>query len=448
VPTVTCAPPRWPAASYTLRALAWSLAALGVLRLPRIEQVAVLPITQLQGRIAAGFFGTPVVPIDVTLACSGADAIAFCVGFIVAYPARWSARVTAALGGVALIIAVNIVRIGTLGKTTSPAWFTVMHVYVWPAVLLLAVATYVFWWMRRTDAPMPAAVPVFREGTIRITRRFMVLSAAFLVLFVGASPLYSDSAVLLTVAGAIAHGAAVTLRFMGLEASVEGNVLWTGRGGFLVTQECIATPLIPLYLAAAVAYSTGPRRIVAILLVAPLFFALGMARLFVVALPIAVGGAPMVLVHGFYQWVVAAVLVGLAAAWAYGSRPAAWWRAALATALGVVCFYLVTPIYGAVIHDTRVLAAGDPQGALGQLPAFQVALSIALCIAVFAIARWRVVALGFAALAVTQLAGFAALHAIQAQMNFTPDVRAIRGWALGAPMLLLWTVVTYGRPRR
>ena len=70
-------------------------------------------------------------------------------------------------------------------------------------------------------------------------------------------------------------------------------MLSTGRGGFLVTQECISTPLIPVYLAAVCVYARAWRpRMLGILAAAPLFVGLGIARLLVVALPPALIGSP------------------------------------------------------------------------------------------------------------------------------------------------------------
>src|ERR1700722_7859637 len=119
----------------------------------------------------------------------------------------------------------------------------------------------------------------------RPTRRFVVLTVAFLLLFSAASPLYLESAGVLALAGFIARAAAVILGVVGISAHAVANVLWTPRGGFLVTQECISTPLIPVYLAAICAYSTTWRRLaLGALAAGPLFIALGVVRLLVVAL--------------------------------------------------------------------------------------------------------------------------------------------------------------------
>src|SRR4029453_14526120 len=100
-------------------------------------------------------------------------------------------------------------------------------------------------------------------------------------------------------------------------------VLWTPRGGFLVTQECISTPLVPVYLASICAYSTTWRRLIlGVVATLPLFIALGIVRLLVVALPDAVVASPLFLVHAFYQLLLGAVVVFLAALWRHARKAA------------------------------------------------------------------------------------------------------------------------------
>ena len=143
-----------PALRFALQGLAWTLGLFGLLRLAWLETHAILPLTQLQARLAEAGFGAPALPVQVTLACSGADAVALCTGAMLAYPAPWRGRIAGAALGVALIVALNIVRIGTLGAAAGSAWFDPLHVYVWPAVLTLGIAGYVFVWMRFADAPV------------------------------------------------------------------------------------------------------------------------------------------------------------------------------------------------------------------------------------------------------------------------------------------------------
>ena len=50
----------------------------------------------------AALEGVP-IPAAVTLACSGADAMALCLGAVYANPVTWRSSITAAAGGIALI---------------------------------------------------------------------------------------------------------------------------------------------------------------------------------------------------------------------------------------------------------------------------------------------------------------------------------------------------------
>src|SRR5688500_12714307 len=152
------------------------------------EAHIVLPLTQVQGSIASRLFGVPAAPVEVTLACSGADALALCLGAVLAYPVKWRSRLAGAGGAIALILGINSLRFATLGwAAASPAWFGALHLYVWPGVLTLAIAGYVFGWMscadnrqtrddRKVAPPEPALAP--RPTP---TRRFVVLTAAFML---------------------------------------------------------------------------------------------------------------------------------------------------------------------------------------------------------------------------------------------------------------------------
>lgn len=448
-----------PGLSFALRGVAWSLGLFSALRLDGFEIHAVLPFTQFQGRIAARAFGAPVLPIEVTLACSGADALALCAGAILAFPAPWRSRLAGVTGGITLILLLNTMRIGTLGRVAaSPAWFSALHLYVWPAVLVLAIAGYVFAWMRRSElrrsapsahARAESGVPP-RTEMAPLTRRFAVTSAALLVVFTALLPWYLENGAVLALAGYIAGAAAAVLSVLGVPSDAQGNVLSTSRGAFLVTQECISTPLIPVYLAAVIAYSrTGVQRTLALLAALPLFVALGILRLLVVALPPAIVASPMFLIHAFYQVLLAGVLVAAAAAWRHGAGAAAWRRALIAAAAGAALMYVLVPAYGRVLAS--VTAAGapleDPQGALAFLPPFQVGLYVALALALFTAARWLPLVTGLGVLALSQVACFVVLR-LAADAGLGPHVREVRAWAVAGPLLLVAAMVTHDRARR
>ena len=324
------------AVRFVLRGVAWSLGFFGLLRLTWIEAHVVLPFTRVQAAVAAGCSARRRCPSRPRLRAAG--------------PTRWrcasgpssptrcggATRLAGAGGGVALILGLNTLRIGTLGRAAaSPAWFNALHLYVWPAVLTLAIAGYVFAWMRLADRrPTPDEEAVAHRSDAREdvailarrgpqpSRRFVVLTVAFLLLFSAASPLYLGSPSLFALAGFVARAAAAMLGGVGVSAHAAANVLWTPRGGFLVTQECISTPLIPVYLAAVCTYSTTWRRLIlGVLATLPLFIALGIVRLLVVALPDVVA-SPLFFVHAFYQLLLGAVVVFLAALWRHGGRAA------------------------------------------------------------------------------------------------------------------------------
>jgi exosortase/archaeosortase family protein len=440
-----------PAADFVLRGIAGSLGFFGLLRLHWTEAHVVLPFVGLQGMLAARLFGTPALPVETTLACSGADAMALCLGAVLAYPAPWRRRAAGAAGGIALIVALNIFRIGTLGRAAAwPRWFDALHLYVWPAVLTVAIAGYVFAWMRLVDRPhpreSPAIAPSLEVRAWTPSRRFVGLTMAFAIVFAAASPLYLESAGVLALAGVVARGAAFTLGILGVTAHAAANVLWTPRGGFAVTQECISTPLIPVYLAAVCAYSRTRRGLIVGMLAAlPLFTALGIARLLVVALPDVV--APLFFVHAFYQLLLAAVVVCLAAVWRHGRRAAAGYALA-GIITGVLFVYLAGPLYTRAITYPSGTAFDDPQGAIALLPSFQVGLYLALWVAAFVTVGWRRFLGGLAALGVTQTAGLLALQALATYPGLTAHVRDVRGWAVAGPVLIFAAVVNLGRARR
>jgi exosortase/archaeosortase family protein len=452
------------ARNFALRAVAWSLGLFGLLRSPWVQSHALLPVTQAQARVATGLFGASSLPVEVTLACSGADATALCLAAVLAYPANWRMRLAGGGAGLALILSLNTLRIGTLGRVAaSPAWFNTLHVYVWPAVLTLAIAGYVFGWMRLADrrqartekavavGPSSSERPPSPLATARLapqpTRRFLFLTAAFLLLFSAASPLYLESTAVLALAGFIARAAAVALGIVGLSAHAAANVLWTPRGGFLVTQECISTPLIPVYLAAICTYSTTWRRLIlGVLATLPLFIALGIMRLLVVALPDVVA-SPIFLVHAFYQLLVGAVVVFIAALWRHGRR-AAFGRALAGVIVGVLFVLLLGPVYTRAITYQARGFLDDPQGAIAFLPAFQVGLYLALWVAAFVAVGWTRFLAGLAVLGLTQTAGLLALHALTTHSGLTAHVRDVRGWAVAGPLLIFAAVVNIARPRR
>ncbi len=438
-----------PARSFALRLAAWSLGLFGLFRLPWVGDHLLLPATQLQAAAGAALLGPSTLPIEATLACSGADALALCFAAIVAYPAPWRMRGAGVAAAAAGILALNTVRIGTLGRAVaSPRLFDLLHVYVWPAILTLAIAGFVFAWMRVVDRPSEASGHATAPDDRARMGIFALVAGVLLLLFTLASPLYLASARVLAVAALVARVAAALLRVLGVDATAASGMLATPHGVFLVTQECIATPLIPVYAAAAVVYSRGwGRASLWLAAAAPLFFAIGVARLLVVAVP-GLAGSPSFFIHAFSQLLVATGMVCGVALWRYGARPATYARAAAALAAAIVFVAFLGAPYTQAI--TRPMAPGfdDPQGALAFLPAFQTGLFLALWVAAFVPAGWRRFLCGAALLALAQMAVSGGVELLFVHAGIAPLVRDIRAWALLGPALVVTAVVTLAPPRR
>lgn len=428
---------------FALHAVLGSLALFGLFRLTWVEAHVLLPVTLAQGRWADALVGVPASPVYISLACSGTDVLALCLGAVLAYPVAWRARLVGAAGGATLILGLNTLRIGTLGQAVAaPSWFTLLHLYVWPAALTLAVAAYVYWWMRVADrAPVLSPLAVLPKPS----RRFVLLGSAFLVLFLASAPLYLDSAGVLAIGAVIAQTAAWLLAPLGTGAYAEANVLVTGRGAFLVTGACVATPLIPVYLAAVGAFARAGRQLAAGLVLAiPLFFALGVARLLVVAVPASLVDTPLTLVHGFHQVVLGGVMVGVAAWWRHGGRGLTAPMLA-GMAAGTTFAFLIGPAYTDALRVLGGMPPIDPQHAIAWLPAFQMALFLAMWVATSGHVSLRWLLAGLAALAVSHVAGLLVLQALGGATDLTV---AARGWAVAGPVLLGAALVHHARAPR
>ena len=162
------------------------------------------------------------------------------------------------------------------------------------------------------------------------------------------------------------------------------------RGAFLVTQECISTPLIPIFLAAVLVYSrTWWATALWVAASVPLFLGLGIARLLVVALPAGLATSPAFFIHAFFQLLIAACMVCGLAFWRYGARVATFVRVGAALALAIAFVrWLGVPYTDAIFWFRTATAFDDSQGALMFLPAFQVGLFLALWVAAFVSSGW------------------------------------------------------------
>ena len=290
-------------------------------------------------------------------------------------------------------------------------------------------------------------------------RRFLLLAALLVAGYFATAPFFYESAFVDVVAGWIAVTGGVILAAAGTTAAVSGAVIRTAHGAFVVTQECIFTPLIPLYVAAALAAPMGWGRRTAMLVATPaVFFALGVSRLLVLAVPAAVIGSYSVAIHAFSQTLVAVLLVAVAAVWTASDGRRGGARAAVAVALGSLAAFAAAPVLGAVVggavgglqslagHGGHAFA--DEQGAWALLPAFQVGLFTALWIAVAGGGRsssWRRALTGLAGVVLAQAALGVPVDELAHHYGFDPHVGLLRGWTLALPAAAVWRLT---RPAR
>jgi hypothetical protein len=159
-------------------------------------------------------------------------------------------------------------------------------------------------------------------------------------------------------------------------------------------------------------------------------------------------GSPFFLIHAFYQLVLAALVVWVAAAYRRGDS--AWRIAVLACVAGVACAYVSSPAYDWLLSSLSLqVPFADAQGAMASMPSFQTGLFIALSIATMTVMAWRRFAIGLAALALVQLSAFGMLSAATRYSAETPHVRDVRAWSIAAPLAIIVVgAILYDRPRR
>jgi exosortase/archaeosortase family protein len=439
-----------------LTVAAWVVGLFGLMRLGWVQQQILLPLGAFQQRIASDLLGAPRDAVVVNVSCTGADEMALCVGVIAAFPVAWPARVRGALAGLALILALNTVRIGSLSFVAHDgALLNLLHLYVWPAILIVAVLAYVFLWMNRvtragSTGAGPTPGPAGGGPSAALAWRFLALSLIFVAAYFGVAPWLYGSQALSAVAGGVATTGAFLIAGLGVPATASGTFLTTAHGGFVVTQECIATPLIPVYLAGVLSAPVpAGRRALALVLAPVLFFGLGTARLLVLALPQALVASHVVAIHAFSQVVAAIVVVGVAS-WVYGrSAPSRHWAriAFLAVAGAAIVGFGLGPLWTVGIGFAATALQGlgnhaghayaDPQSAVAMLPAFQMALFVAFWFAASKGWVWRTLAVGLAGLLLSQVALVVLLGELGQHIGFAPHVSLIRGWALGIPIVLM-----------
>ena len=454
-------PPSSGVLRFALAAGAWFVGLFGLMRLGWVERQILLPFAQLQERVADQLTGVQTDAVYVDASCSGGDAMALCLGAVLAFPATWSARLRGVGVGLLVIAAFNIVRIGNLSLLgDNLPLLALLHDYLWPAILIVVAVVYVYAWMRRQldDPAAGGAGPDPGVAWHGPARRFLLFTVVGTVAYFAVAGWLYESALLRTLGVWVATTGAGILAALGVSATATGNVVRTTHGAFIVTQECIATPLIPVYVAGALAVPLARWRRATALGAAPaIFFLLGVARLLVLALPTTLVASHTVAIHAFSQVLVAGLLVaGLAVLSARSvGHPHPARQAVGAIGVGIVAALAAGPLWSNLMHwavDVGQLLVqhgghrpvDDPQGALAILPALQLGLCAAFWAAIGARGPWRRLVLGVVGLAGLQLTVLLVLGELSHHLGFAPHVSLIRAWGVVVPLAVVWVL---RRPR-
>lgn len=429
---------------FLLALVLWTIAGNAVLANAHVEAAVVVPFSQWQGDLAARYVVGGPLAINMVPGCSGLDVMALCVAALLSYPIVWRRRLIGAALGVALLLVLNVVRISALAVASETPAFQTMHVYVWPALLVGATLAWIAVWIRTADRP--AAV------TSSAGLRFLLWSGAMLAVYAVAVQQLTEARVLDGAAREVAGMAARVLGALGTSASVTGNVLQARHVAYLITPECITTPLIALYLAALFATPLGWRaRLFGVVACLPLFISLAVLRLLTVAVPPLILGSDLILTHAFHQILAGVIAVVAFAIWARGDRArrqAAGIALLVATVAAVVASVIgvgYARALAAVLHFanlpvpaglTPAIGGGEVQGALLVMPVFQAVLFLSLAGVAWARAtraRWGVSA---GLLVVSQILLLAGMGWMEATGLPPLPPLLVRGWALAVPLLL------------
>jgi exosortase family protein XrtM len=97
------------------------------------------------------------VRLNVLQGCEGTDLLFLVIAAGLAFPAGWRDRLLVLAGGTALAYALNQLRILALYYTVRDArqHFELVHAYLAPTLLIVAIALFFWWWTVRSGFAAP-----------------------------------------------------------------------------------------------------------------------------------------------------------------------------------------------------------------------------------------------------------------------------------------------------
>ncbi len=164
----------WRDRSLLLRALLYLVVAFALSNLLLWEPVDAGPVALLREGIADAaaavltLLGTastasgdrvlmPHGAVRIVNACTGLDASVLLAAAVLAFPARWSARLIGVALAFGVLLPLNFVRVLTLAYSVDahPEIFETTHLYVWPTVVIIACLGVLLLWIEHVALPRP-----------------------------------------------------------------------------------------------------------------------------------------------------------------------------------------------------------------------------------------------------------------------------------------------------
>jgi archaeosortase B (VPXXXP-CTERM-specific) len=97
--------------------------------------------------------------VEIIEECTGAYEIVIFWAAVLAYPARWRAKLIGVIGGTLAMLAINIIRMMFIVAVSNrwPQAFHFLHIYFWQATLILMIVTVWILWIKLVANPRESA---------------------------------------------------------------------------------------------------------------------------------------------------------------------------------------------------------------------------------------------------------------------------------------------------
>jgi exosortase H (IPTLxxWG-CTERM-specific) len=114
----------------------------------------VLDVIHQHVTVRGTVISSPCFSVNIQNGCNGLETVLFLVAAVLAFPAAAGQKAMAALLGIVLIQAINLVRVVTLYLVGcyKPDWFASFHLAVWQTIVFATAVVFFAAWSRRAVA--------------------------------------------------------------------------------------------------------------------------------------------------------------------------------------------------------------------------------------------------------------------------------------------------------